>query len=155
MSPNFGPFPFPKELFLKFVRENNGYFPVRIQALPEGTCVNVHTPVYQVGAFTGQGGERSCPKCQVATPTKGMSLPVLTHTPCFQRPSLPACLCAVAAADRGSVTTSSTLCLQLELQYLWQCLTAAECSPLPWLHDLPCLMLPCLFATVKSRYRHR
>lgn len=55
MSPNFGPFPFPKELFLKIVRENNGYFPVRIQALPEGTCVHVHTPVYQVGGLTGRG----------------------------------------------------------------------------------------------------
>lgn len=48
MSPNYGPFPFPKDMFLKFVRENNGYFPVKIQALPEGTCVHMHTPVYQV-----------------------------------------------------------------------------------------------------------
>lgn len=48
LSPNHGPFPFPKDMFLKFVRENNGYFPVKIQALPEGTCVHVHTPVYQV-----------------------------------------------------------------------------------------------------------
>jgi nicotinic acid phosphoribosyltransferase len=48
-SPNFGPFPFPKEMFLKFVRENNGYFPVKIQALQDGTCVHKHTPVYQVG----------------------------------------------------------------------------------------------------------
>lgn len=48
LSPNHGPFPFPKDMFLKFVHENNGYFPVKIQALPEGTCVHVHTPVYQV-----------------------------------------------------------------------------------------------------------
>jgi hypothetical protein len=47
-SPNFGPFPFPKDMFLKFVRENNGYFPVKIQALQDGTCVHKHTPVYQV-----------------------------------------------------------------------------------------------------------
>jgi hypothetical protein len=50
LSPNNGPFPFPKDMFLKFVHENNGYFPVKIQALPEGTCVHVHTPVYQVNA---------------------------------------------------------------------------------------------------------
>lgn len=49
MSPNYGSFPFPKDLFLKFVRQHNGYFPVKIQTLPEGTCVHVHTPVYQVG----------------------------------------------------------------------------------------------------------
>jgi hypothetical protein len=33
---------------MKFVDENNGYFPVKIQALPEGTCVHAHVPVYQV-----------------------------------------------------------------------------------------------------------
>jgi hypothetical protein len=32
------------------VQENNGYFPVRIEALPEGTVCNVHTPVYQIFA---------------------------------------------------------------------------------------------------------
>lgn len=46
----FKPFPFPKDLFLKFVRENNGYFPVRIEALPEGTVANVHVPVFQIWA---------------------------------------------------------------------------------------------------------
>src|SRR4051812_28248640 len=39
-----------QDLFLKFVRENNGYFPVRIEALPEGTVANVHVPVYQIFA---------------------------------------------------------------------------------------------------------
>ncbi|KAJ3144657.1 hypothetical protein HDU89_008103 [Geranomyces variabilis] len=46
----FTPFPFPKDLFLKFVKENNGYFPVRIQALPEGTVIYPHVPVYQITA---------------------------------------------------------------------------------------------------------
>jgi len=46
----FTPFPFPKDLFLKFVRENRGFFPVRIEALPEGTVANVHVPVYQIFA---------------------------------------------------------------------------------------------------------
>lgn len=46
----FTPYPFPKDLFMKFVNENNGYFPVRIEALPEGTVANVHTPVYQIFA---------------------------------------------------------------------------------------------------------
>ena len=44
------PFPFPKDLFLKFVAENNGYFPVMIEALPEGSVVYPHVPVYQITA---------------------------------------------------------------------------------------------------------
>ncbi|KAJ2708181.1 hypothetical protein FB645_000027 [Coemansia sp. IMI 203386] len=46
----FTPFPFPKALFLKFIAENNGYFPVRIEALPEGSVVYPHTPVLQIVA---------------------------------------------------------------------------------------------------------
>ncbi|CAG8434172.1 6690_t:CDS:10 [Diversispora eburnea] len=45
---NYTNFPFHKELFLKFIKENDGYFPVKIEALPEGTCCHVHTPVYQI-----------------------------------------------------------------------------------------------------------
>ncbi|KAI8923441.1 nicotinate phosphoribosyltransferase family-domain-containing protein [Entophlyctis helioformis] len=44
------PFPFPKELFLKFVHENDGYFPVKIAALREGSVVYPHVPVYQITA---------------------------------------------------------------------------------------------------------
>jgi len=43
-------YPFPKELFMKFVNENDGYFPVRLEALPEGTVVYAHVPVYQITA---------------------------------------------------------------------------------------------------------
>ncbi|KAI9335174.1 nicotinate phosphoribosyltransferase family-domain-containing protein [Zopfochytrium polystomum] len=43
-------FLFPKELFLKFVKENNGYFPVKIEAMPEGSVVYPHIPVYQITA---------------------------------------------------------------------------------------------------------
>lgn len=32
------------------MKENNGYFPVKIEALPEGTCASVHVPVYQITA---------------------------------------------------------------------------------------------------------
>ena len=46
----FTPYPFPEELFRKFVRENKGYFPVRIEALPEGTVCYPHTPVFQITA---------------------------------------------------------------------------------------------------------
>ncbi|KAI8816390.1 nicotinate phosphoribosyltransferase family-domain-containing protein [Fimicolochytrium jonesii] len=46
----FTEFPFPKDLFLKFVDENDGGFPVRIDALPEGTVVFPHLPVYQITA---------------------------------------------------------------------------------------------------------
>lgn len=42
--------PYPKELFEKFIRENNGYFPVKIQALPEGTCIHARVPLYQITA---------------------------------------------------------------------------------------------------------
>uniref|UniRef100_A0A6B2L2A5 Nicotinamide phosphoribosyltransferase n=1 Tax=Arcella intermedia TaxID=1963864 RepID=A0A6B2L2A5_9EUKA len=44
------PYPYPRDLFLKFVKENNGWFPVKIQALPEGTVCNVRVPVYQITA---------------------------------------------------------------------------------------------------------
>jgi len=44
------PYPFPKDLFLKFIEENNGYFPIKLQALPEGTCAHIHVPVYQITA---------------------------------------------------------------------------------------------------------
>jgi len=46
----FSPYPFPKDLFMKFVRENNGYFPIKLEALPEGTVAHIHTPVYQITA---------------------------------------------------------------------------------------------------------
>lgn len=61
-------FPFPKELFRKFITENDGqkhqvknalksllgYFPIKFEALSDGTCIHAHVPVYQVtlvGAF--------------------------------------------------------------------------------------------------------
>lgn len=43
-------YPFPEELFRKFVRENDGYFPVKLQALPEGSVIYPHVPVYQITA---------------------------------------------------------------------------------------------------------
>jgi len=42
------PYPYPKDLFLKFVNENDGWFPCKIEALPEGTVANVRVPVYQI-----------------------------------------------------------------------------------------------------------
>jgi nicotinic acid phosphoribosyltransferase len=42
------PYPYPKELFERFIKENNGYFPVKLEMLPEGTVANVHVPVYQI-----------------------------------------------------------------------------------------------------------
>jgi nicotinic acid phosphoribosyltransferase len=46
----FTPYPFPKDLFLKFVNENNGYFPVKIESLKEGTVANVRVPCFQITA---------------------------------------------------------------------------------------------------------
>jgi nicotinamide phosphoribosyltransferase len=43
-------YPFPKELFLKFIEENDGYFPITLEAMPEGSVVHPHTPVYQITA---------------------------------------------------------------------------------------------------------
>lgn len=50
MAPMYTEFPFPRELFEKFVKENNGYFPITIEALEEGTCAHVRVPVYQITA---------------------------------------------------------------------------------------------------------
>jgi len=30
-----------------------GWFPIKVEALPEGTCVHAHVPVYQVPRRTG------------------------------------------------------------------------------------------------------
>ncbi|KAJ2352327.1 hypothetical protein GGF43_003789 [Coemansia sp. RSA 2618] len=46
----FTEYPFPRALFLKFIRENDGYFPVRIYAMREGSVVYPHTPVMQISA---------------------------------------------------------------------------------------------------------
>lgn len=43
-------FPFPEELFLRFIKKNDGWFPIKFQALPEGTVAHIHTPVYQITA---------------------------------------------------------------------------------------------------------
>jgi nicotinic acid phosphoribosyltransferase len=43
-------FPFPRDLFLRFVRDNGGHFPVTIQALPPGSVVRPHVPVMQITA---------------------------------------------------------------------------------------------------------
>ena len=56
----FGPggtsHPFPRKIFEKFVMENDGFIPVKIEAVPEGTVAYVGTPVYQISAE----GEYSC-----------------------------------------------------------------------------------------------
>jgi len=49
-------FPFPPALFEKFVTENDGYFPIRLEAVPEGTVVHANVPVYQITAE----GEYAC-----------------------------------------------------------------------------------------------
>ncbi|KAK3245895.1 hypothetical protein CYMTET_44556 [Cymbomonas tetramitiformis] len=47
-APFFTQYPFPKALFEKFVTENDGFFPIKLEALMEGTVVHAHVPVYQV-----------------------------------------------------------------------------------------------------------
>jgi len=43
-------YPFPRDLFESFVDENDGYFPVTIHALPEGTVAYTRTPVFMISA---------------------------------------------------------------------------------------------------------
>jgi nicotinamide phosphoribosyltransferase len=43
-------FPFPRDLFLKFITENKGFFPIKLEILEEGTVANVRVPVYQITA---------------------------------------------------------------------------------------------------------
>mmetsp|Transcript_35825 Transcript_35825/g.60367 ORF Transcript_35825/g.60367 Transcript_35825/m.60367 type:complete len:518 (-) Transcript_35825:704-2257(-) len=50
MAPFYTDYPFPKEMFEKFIRENNGYFPVKLEALREGSVVHARVPVYQITA---------------------------------------------------------------------------------------------------------
>ncbi|KAJ1974172.1 hypothetical protein H4R35_003741 [Dimargaris xerosporica] len=45
------PFPFPKALFTKVVEEHGGYFPAKIESLPEGSVVYPHVPIYQITTF--------------------------------------------------------------------------------------------------------
>jgi nicotinamide phosphoribosyltransferase len=44
------PYPFPRDLFTRFIEENAGYFPVTIQALPPGSVVRPHVPLMQISA---------------------------------------------------------------------------------------------------------
>mmetsp|Transcript_21467 Transcript_21467/g.53939 ORF Transcript_21467/g.53939 Transcript_21467/m.53939 type:complete len:556 (+) Transcript_21467:40-1707(+) len=46
----YTPYPFPRDLFNKFIAENDGYFPVMVEALPEGTVCYTHTPVFVITA---------------------------------------------------------------------------------------------------------
>jgi len=41
---------FPEELFVSFIRDYDGYFPVKIQALPEGSVIYPRTPVFIMSA---------------------------------------------------------------------------------------------------------
>lgn len=49
-GPGGGSFPFPRQLLQRIVDDCDGWFPVRIKALPEGTVIYPHTPVYVITA---------------------------------------------------------------------------------------------------------
>ena len=62
----------PEDLFYDIVEECDGFFPVKIEALPEGTCVNSHVPVFQItakGKYTGLVTFLETVLCQVWYPT--------------------------------------------------------------------------------------
>ena len=44
------PLPWPRDLFRRVVRECGGYFPIKVQALREGTCAHARVPAYQITA---------------------------------------------------------------------------------------------------------
>jgi len=46
----FTEYPYPTKLFMKSVEENNGYFPIKFETLPEGSVIYPHVPVYQISA---------------------------------------------------------------------------------------------------------
>jgi len=50
MAPMHSSYPYPRDLFLKFIEENDGYMPVKVQALPEGMVIAPHVPVFQITA---------------------------------------------------------------------------------------------------------
>jgi nicotinamide phosphoribosyltransferase len=43
-------YPFPEELLWRVIKEYNGYIPIRVLGLPEGSVVQPHTPVYVIEA---------------------------------------------------------------------------------------------------------
>ena len=49
-APDHSSFPYPRDLFVKFIEENNGFMPVKIQALPEGMVIAPHVVVFQITA---------------------------------------------------------------------------------------------------------
>lgn len=53
MAPAYSAFPYPRDLFLKFITENAGFMPIKLQALAEGTCIHAHVPIFQI---TAEGG---------------------------------------------------------------------------------------------------
>lgn len=50
MAPGYTEFPYPRDIFIKFIEENDGYMPVKLEILPEGSCINAHVPVFQITA---------------------------------------------------------------------------------------------------------
>lgn len=44
------PYDYPRDLFVKFITENDGYFPIKFDCLPDGTVVYPHTTVYRMTA---------------------------------------------------------------------------------------------------------
>lgn len=49
-------YPFPGHLFEKFIAENDGKFPIKIEALKEGQAVYSHVPVFQITAENEYSG---------------------------------------------------------------------------------------------------
>lgn len=46
------PYPFPEDLFRRIVNEENGYMPIKVRALPEGTVVFARTPQVTLTAYS-------------------------------------------------------------------------------------------------------
>ena len=43
-------YPFPRELFDSIVSDHGGYFPVKLEAIPDGSVVHAGCPIFQAGA---------------------------------------------------------------------------------------------------------
>lgn len=110
-----------------------GYMPVKVEALPEGTCIHAHVPVYQVGRASTAGNQ------QHGGEGSGWDRQ--------QLPGVCSWVCSWAAAAEGRSNASP---LPLVSATLWAMLRPAQCFllgvldlPVPTFSLLSCCICPC------------
>jgi hypothetical protein len=102
LAPAHAAFPYPRDLFLRFIEENDGYMPVRIEALPEGTCAHAHVPVFQASAHMFHAQRRPSEPATLLSAARRwacprfvpIALPACVRHPCRSPPPHPTPRCA-------------------------------------------------------------